>query len=396
MNELLLQVTTLTNGDPLLTAVIVGVLTLTLTGLVAYILKDIPAKILGWISSLLFIRLTIDDSQQARTEIFNKLSFLISNTTVPLFSRSISEAVYFDYSASYDGLISVKSIGYGMHVFKYDGCFMLATRSKVASTAAYDTITVAVPWWSKDKLYSFLEGARGDISTAPKVNIFEEAEWCRYGTLRSSGFKELVLDGGFKQELQREVGDFASRGKSVVSKLTLLLHGQTGTGKTGIARALAVEYDRDLYILNLSTVNDVTVHKAIRKIPPGAMLLIEDCDCVKATVSRAAESNVDNPPLTLAGVLNALDGVIPLEDCLVVMTTNHLKSLDPALIRKGRVDVSIEVPLISAKQINEDYHERFGAVLNRTEPMLGCEVYELHRRASLRYGVCCKPLGLLG
>ncbi|QDF74067.1 MULTISPECIES: AAA family ATPase [Shewanella] len=392
MNEVLLQIKALTNGDPLLTAVIVGVLTFALIGLTGYILKDIFTKVFSWLGSLLFIRLTIDDSHNARTEVFNKLSFLISNTTIPLFSRSISEAVYFDYSVNYDGRISVKSIGYGMHLFKYQGCYMLATRSKVASTMAYDTITVIAPWWAKDKLHSLLEDTRGDISTAPKVSIFEETEWCRYGTLKSEGFSELVLDAGFKQEFMGEVDNFASSGKGVASKLTILLHGKTGTGKTGIARALAVEYCRDLYILNLSTVNDATIHKAIRKVPPGSMLLIEDCDCVKATVSRAAESNVDNPPLTLGGVLNALDGVIPLDDCLVVMTTNHVENLDPALIRKGRVDVSIEVPLISAKQVNEDYFERYGAVLNRTEPMLGCEVYELHRRANLRYSVCCKPL----
>ncbi len=392
MNEVLLQIKALTNCDPLLTAVIVGVLTFALIGLTGYILKDIFTKVFSWLGSLLFIRLTIDDSHNARTEVFNKLSFLISNTTIPLFSRSISEAVYFDYSVNYDGRISVKSIGYGMHLFKYQGCYMLATRAKVASTMAYDTITVIAPWWAKDKLHSLLEDTRGDISTAPKVSIFEETEWCRYGTLKSEGFSELVLDAGFKQEFMGEVDNFASSGKGVASKLTILLHGKTGTGKTGIARALAVEYCRDLYILNLSTVNDATIHKAIRKVPPGSMLLIEDCDCVKATVSRAAESNVDNPPLTLGGVLNALDGVIPLDDCLVVMTTNHVENLDPALIRKGRVDVSIEVPLISAKQVNEDYFERYGAVLNRTEPMLGCEVYELHRRANLRYSVCCKPL----
>ena len=151
MNEVLLQIKALTNGDPLLTAVIVGVLTLTLIGLVGYMLKDVPAKLLSWLSSLLFVRLTIDDSHQARTEVFNKLSFLISNTTIPFFSRSISEAVYYDYSVSYDGRVSVKSIGYGMHLFKYGGCFMLATRSKVDSTMAYDTITVSAPWWAKDK-----------------------------------------------------------------------------------------------------------------------------------------------------------------------------------------------------------------------------------------------------
>ncbi|GGI73861.1 AAA family ATPase [Shewanella gelidii] len=388
MNELILQIRALTNEDPLLTAVIVGILLFIFAGLLGYMLKDVPAKIVRSISRLLFLRLTIDDSHTSRTEVFNKLSYLISNTTIPLFSRSISQAVYIDYSASYDGLISVKSIGYGTHLFKYDGSLMMATRTKIDSSMPYDSIQVSAPWWSKGKLHSLLEDTRGDISEQPKVHIFEETEWCRYGTLKSAGFSDLVLDEDFRQDILREVGNFAGRGKSVMSKLTVLLHGLTGTGKTGIARALAVEYSRDLYILNLSTVNDATVHKAIRKVPPGAMLLIEDCDCVKATVSRAAESNVDNPPLTLGGVLNALDGVIPLEDCLVVMTTNHLERLDPALIRKGRVDVNFEVPLISAQQVNDDYKERFGAVLNVTEPMLGCEVYELHRKASLRYSVC--------
>lgn len=85
MNEVLLQIKALTNGDPLLTAVIVGVLTLTLIGFVGYILKDVPAKLLSWLNCLLFVRLTIDDSHQARTEVFNKLSFLISNTTIPFF-----------------------------------------------------------------------------------------------------------------------------------------------------------------------------------------------------------------------------------------------------------------------------------------------------------------------
>ena len=388
MNELLLYVKSLTNGDPLLSAVIVGVLTFTLCGLVLYLLKDLPAKLISSLSSMLFVRLTIDDSHSSRTEVFNKLSFEISNNTLPMFSRSISEAVYYDYNANYDGRISVKSIGYGIHLFKYQGSLMMARRTKIDSTMPYDRITITAPWWSKALLHGFLEETRGDLPEEPKINIFEETEWVRYGTLKSGGFNELVLDEGFKQDVLREVGNFAGGSKSVVSKLTLLLHGQTGTGKTGIARALAVDFGRDLFILNLSTVNDATVHKAIRKVPPGAMLLIEDCDCVKATVSRSAESDVENPPLTLGGVLNALDGIVPLEDCLVVMTTNHIESLDPALIRKGRVDVTLEVPLISAKQVVEDFEERFDAKVTVTEPMLGCEVYELHRKAYIRYAVC--------
>jgi ATP-dependent 26S proteasome regulatory subunit len=39
--------------------------------------------------------------------------------------------------------------------------------------------------------------------------------------------------------------------------------------------------------------------------------------------------------LDLAGLLNALDGVVDCPGRIVVMTTNHPERLDPALIRPG-------------------------------------------------------------
>lgn len=43
--------------------------------------------------------------------------------------------------------------------------------------------------------------------------------------------------------------------------------------------------------------------------------------------------------MTFSGFLNALDGVASGEERIIFMTTNHLSSLDPALIRPGRVDL---------------------------------------------------------
>ena len=59
--------------------------------------------------------------------------------------------------------------------------------------------------------------------------------------------------------------------------------------------------------------------------------------------------------MTFSGLLNTLDGVASSEERLVFMTTNHLASLDPALIRPGRVDVKQEIGLASRSQLLKMY-----------------------------------------
>lgn len=46
----------------------------------------------------------------------------------------------------------------------------------------------------------------------------------------------------------------------------------------------------------------------------------------------------DKDQLNLSGLLNVLDGVVDSPGRIVIMTTNHIEMLDPALIRPGRID----------------------------------------------------------
>lgn len=58
---------------------------------------------------------------------------------------------------------------------------------------------------------------------------------------------------------------------------------------------------------------------------------------------------------SLSELLNALQGVISLDDVIIIMTTNHPEKLDPALIRDGRVDARVEVGYLSGADIAKYY-----------------------------------------
>ena len=68
---------------------------------------------------------------------------------------------------------------------------------------------------------------------------------------------------------------------------------------------------------------------------------------------KQSESN--NARITLSGLLNALDGVSAQEGRLLFATTNRYQSLDPALIRPGRMDIHVEFRLSSQYQAKELY-----------------------------------------
>ena len=61
----------------------------------------------------------------------------------------------------------------------------------------------------------------------------------------------------------------------------------------------------------------------------------------------------DTPGITLAGLLNAIDGVASQEGRILFATTNKYEVLDPALCRPGRFDVHLEFKLANHKQAEE-------------------------------------------
>ncbi|MHB9044390.1 MAG: AAA family ATPase [Pirellulales bacterium] len=132
-----------------------------------------------------------------------------------------------------------------------------------------------------------------------------------------------------------------------------LLYGPPGTGKTSLVRAVAEDFDLPVFVYHLATLYDNELQTAWQKMQTAVpcIALIEDIDTVFHGRKNAAGGH-----LTFDCLLNCLDGIERAGGVLLVITTNCLDHLDPALgtptanhisSRPGRLDRVLEMNLLN-------------------------------------------------
>ena len=220
--------------------------------------------------------------------------------------------------------------------------------------------------------------ARMLSATKQRANVMEDrqrVDLCgKYGTSSTITLplrepETLCFPPSFFEDFASRVRDFSESRDDyerlgIPWRLGILLHGKPGTGKTSISHALASVLKRRLAVIPLADMrSDEDLFSAFEGVRDGSIVLIEDVDC--AFNKRSSE---DAEGITFSGFLNCIDGVIaPQNGRVLIMSTNHIERLDPALIRPGRADLRIEVPLLQ-KDVAMDYVDRlFAHVPNRHE-----------------------------
>jgi len=147
-------------------------------------------------------------------------------------------------------------------------------------------------------------------------------------------------------ELFREIGIEPPKG--------ILLYGPPGCGKTLLAKAVAGESNATFISLVASELAQKFVGEGARivrevfsfaKKKAPAIILIDELDAIGAKRLDIGTSGEREIHRTLTQLLAELDGFEPLDNVKVLATTNRIDILDPALLRPGRFDRIIEVPL---------------------------------------------------
>merc|ERR1719296_557414 len=139
----------------------------------------------------------------------------------------------------------------------------------------------------------------------------------------------------------------------------VLLYGPPGTGKTLLARAMAHNMTAEFVKVVASAIVDKYIGESARiiremfgyaKEHQPCVIFMDEVDAIGGRRFSQGTSADREIQRTLMELLNQLDGFDDLGKVKMIMATNRPDTLDPALLRPGRLDRKIEIPLPNEHQ----------------------------------------------
>jgi mitochondrial chaperone BCS1 len=286
----------------------------------------------------------------------------------------------------------------GLHYFKYKGHWLTFRRSQEKDQNFYgvsrtDEISISSVGRNPQILKDLLAEAQLTYleRDGNKTVIFrgirgyggsvDDMEWTRCMSRPPRSMSTVVLDEAQKQVIVKDMKEYLRprtkkwySNRGIPYRRGYLLYGPPGTGKTSLCFALAGLLHLPIYVasLNSKNISEEGLASLFRDLPSRCIVLLEDIDSAGLTMKRQSDAQAedkedDKPPdksgpagpvppntpmpvvapvenkgISLSGFLNIIDGVASSEGRILVMTTNHIEKLDAALLRPGRVDLTVE------------------------------------------------------
>lgn len=197
--------------------------------------------------------------------------------------------------------------------------------------------------------------------------------WVRCMARPPRPLSSVVLDEKQKEAFLADVKEYLHpstrrwySNRGIPYRRGYMFHGPPGTGKSSLCFAAAGSLRLRIYLvsLNSKTLTEDSLARLFQSLPRRCIVLLEDVDAAGLTETRAKndskdedeniqksrdkkergrqdDNNTSNQGISLSGLLNIIDGVASSEGRILVMTTNHIEKLDAALLRPGRIDMTI-------------------------------------------------------
>lgn len=269
--------------------------------------------------------------------------------------------------------------GYGRHIIRHKNAYIAVNRER-QSTAnhttgePFETVTLTTLYAHRDIFIDVFSEAHALSKRAQEgktaVYTVQGFRWDTIGEPRKKRpLDSVILDQGIKETIVNDVKDFLGRqqwyvDRGIPYRRGYLLYGPPGSGKSSFIHALAGELDFGVAMINLSErgMSDDKLTQMLTRLPQRTLLLLEDADAAFNNRKQVDAEGYSGATVTFSGLLNALDGVAAGEERIAFLTTNHVDRLDEALIRPGRVDMTVRIGEATLYQAAEMWDRFYGDI----------------------------------
>lgn len=208
-------------------------------------------------------------------------------------------------------------------------------------------------------------------------------------------FSNLFLSEGVEKKLVKTIAGFKDKTfhkqLGIPHKLGFIFYGEPGCGKSSCIEAICSELGKPMFSIKLSNIKTNEQFRGVCEyvIDHEGVLVFEDIDVDSEVVlKREYQSKADSlgfpmfgksydsdygsskyyyssgfysgggggdDKLSLSTILNVLQGSETRDNFVYIITTNCYEKLDEALIRNGRIDVTVKLERCTRYQISEIY-----------------------------------------
>ncbi|MBU1988244.1 MAG: AAA family ATPase, partial [Nanoarchaeota archaeon] len=180
----------------------------------------------------------------------------------------------------------------------------------------------------------------------------------------------------------------------------ILLYGPPGTGKTLLAKAVATESNANFISVKgpeliSKWVGESEKHvreifKKARQVSP-SIIFFDEFD----SISKQRGSSVsDSTERVVNQLLTELDGIEELEKVIVIAATNRKDLIDQSLLRQGRIDAMVELPIpdketrkeifkVHTKNMPLEKNINLSDYISKTEEKTGADIEAICRNAGM-------------